>query len=148
MSFTNNRLLKELEKIKKDPVEGFELIDHTDITNWTGIIYGPPDTPYETGKFKINFRFDSDYPIKPPSVRFLNDIFHPNIYKDGKICVDILQSHEWSPAQNVRTIIQSLRSLFMDPNPSSPANSKAAQLYNSDRTEYINIVKEYISKMK
>jgi ubiquitin-conjugating enzyme E2 A len=147
MSFVINRLTKELDKLKKEPVEGFTLEEFSNIMIWQGTLEGPKDTPYENGKFKIQFTFDTDYPIKPPSVKFLQYIYHPNLYKDGKICVDILQSHEWSPAQNVRTIIHSLRSLFMDPNPSSPANREAAELYMKDKVAYVNKVKEFINKI-
>jgi ubiquitin-conjugating enzyme E2 A len=147
MSFVINRLTKELDKLKKEPVDGFTLEEFSNIMFWQGTLEGPKDTPYENGKFKIQFTFDSDYPIKPPSVKFLQYIYHPNLYKDGKICVDILQSHEWSPAQNVRTIIHSLRSLFMDPNPASPANREAAELYMKDKTAYAAKVKEFISKL-
>ena len=35
--------------------------------------------------------FNSDYPSRPSFVKFLTPIFHPNIYRDGTICVDILQ---------------------------------------------------------
>jgi len=147
MSFVINRLTKELDKLKKEPVDGFTLDDFSNIMLWQGTLEGPKDTPYENGKFKIQFTFDTDYPIKPPSVKFLQFIYHPNLYRDGKICVDILQSHEWSPAQNVRTIIHSLRSLFMDPNPSSPANREAAELYMKDKIAYADKVKEFISKI-
>jgi ubiquitin-conjugating enzyme E2 A len=147
MSFVINRLTKELDKLKKEPVDGFTLEEFSNIMLWQGTLEGPKDTPYENGKFKIQFTFDTDYPIKPPSVKFLQYIYHPNLYKDGKICVDILQSHEWSPAQNVRTIIHSLRSLFMDPNPSSPANREAAELYMKDKVAYTVRVKEFINKL-
>lgn len=146
MSFCTNRLSKELQKLKSEPVEGFTLLSYENLMLWQGELEGPVDTPYQSGKFKIQFTFDEEYPIRAPSVKFLNSIFHPNIYKDGKICVDILQSHEWSPAQNVRTIIHSLRSLLMDPNPSSPANREAAELYMKDKEAYTNKVKEYIKQ--
>ena len=146
MSFVINRLSKELDKLKKETVEGFTLEEFSNIMLWQGTLEGPKDTPYENGKFKIQFTFDTDYPIKPTSVKFLQYIYHPNLYKDGKICVDILQSQEWSPAQNVRTIIHSLRSLFMDPNPSSPANREAAELYMKDKVLYTARVKEYLNK--
>ena len=138
------RLNKELININKEPIEGFTLDDSSNILIWKGTLYGPKDTPYENGKFKIQITFTAEYPIKPPNVKFLQYIFHPNFYKDGQICVDILQNHEWSPSQNVSTIIYSLRSLFMDPNPSSPANREAAELYIKDNISYVAKVKENI----
>ena len=138
------RLTKELNNINKEPIEGFTLDDSSNIMIWKGTLDGPKDTPYENGKFKIQITFTAEYPIKPPNVKFLQYIFHPNFYKDGQICVDILQNHEWSPSQNVSTIIYSLRSLFMDPNPSSPANREAAELYIKDNIAYVTKVKENI----
>jgi ubiquitin-conjugating enzyme E2 A len=146
MSFAINRLTKELHKLKNEPVEGFVLTDTENMMCWKGILNGPNDTPYQEGKFKIQFTFDEDYPKCPPSVKFLQPIFHPNIYRDGKICVDILQSHEWSPVQTVRSIVLSLQSLFMDPNPASPANRDAAQLLMKSKDEYNTKVKEEIQK--
>jgi ubiquitin-conjugating enzyme E2 A len=133
------RLQLELNKIQKNPVEGFTLTKYDDLMYWEGIMDGPSDTPFETGKFKIRFKFENTYPFSPPSVQFLQPIFHPNIYRDGKICIDILQG-DWSPAQNVGSIIQSLRSLLMDPNPTSPANRDASTLYLENKDEYIKKV--------
>ena len=36
--------------------------------------------------------FSEEYPNKPPVVKFLSKMFHPNIYADGGICLDILQN--------------------------------------------------------
>jgi ubiquitin-conjugating enzyme E2 A len=146
MSFCTNRLTKELNKIQKEPIEGFTVTNVENIMIWQGELEGPINTPYENNKFKLQISFDEEYPIRAPSVKYLQFIFHPNIYKDGKICVDILQSSEWTPALNVRTIIQSLRSLFMDPNPSSPANREAAELYLQDIELFNNKVKEFMKK--
>lgn len=35
------------------------------------VIFGPDDTPWEGGTFKLLLEFSEDYPNKPPSVRFL-----------------------------------------------------------------------------
>ena len=79
--------------------------------------------------------FTEDYPNKPPAVRFLSHIFHPNVYGDGKICLDILQN-QWSPIYDIAAILTSIQSLLSDPNPASPANSEASNLFERDRREY------------
>lgn len=145
MSFAQNRLTKELSKLatEKDQLEGIIINKPSDIMILNATLYGPPNTPYENGKFDIVLKFDSDYPVKPPSVKFLTPMYHPNIYRDGKICIDILQN-EWSPSQNIRTILLSIMSLLMDPNPASPANRDAAILYNKNKTEYEEKVRDFI----
>lgn len=145
MSLATLRLTRELAKLKKDKLDGIEVTETDDIMHWYAKIMGPPETPFEGGVFKLEFKFHSDYPVKPPSVKFLTNMFHPNIYRDGKICVDILQS-EWTPAQNIRSILVSIRSLLMDPNPNSPANRDAAKLFVSNLEEYNNRVKKIINQ--
>ena len=144
------RLTRELNKLQSESskIDGITIDKPDDLMLWVAKINGPPDTMYEDGVFYIQLTFNSEYPIKPPSVKFLTPMFHPNIYRDGKICVDILQSHEWVPTQNVRTILISIMSLLMDPNPSSPANRVAADLYNKDKDLYEQKVKELITKSK
>ncbi len=46
---------------------------------WQAVIFGPDDTPWEGGTFKLVLEFTEDYPNKAPSVRFLTKMFHPNI---------------------------------------------------------------------
>jgi ubiquitin-conjugating enzyme E2 A len=142
--FATIRLTKELAKIQQEKVDGITIGNPENLMEWYAKISGPPDTPYEDGVFNIVLKFDDEYPVKAPFVKFLTPMYHPNIYRDGKICVDILQSHEWTPAQNIRTILVSIMSLLMDPNPSSPANREAAELYNKDKKAYEQKVREFI----
>jgi len=146
-SFATIRLTRELAKLQSDSdkLDGITIEKPNDLMIWFAKIKGPQDTPYEEGIFDMQLTFDTDYPVKPPSVKFLTPMFHPNIYRDGKICVDILQ-HEWSPAQNVRTILLSIMSLLMDPNPASPANREAAELHNKSKDEYNKHVRAFIKK--
>ena len=58
-----------------------------------------------------------------------------SVYADGSICLDILQNR-WSPTYDVSAILTSIQSLLDEPNPNSPANSLAAQLYQENRREY------------
>jgi ubiquitin-conjugating enzyme E2 A len=110
---------------------------------WQAIIFGPDDTPWEGGTFKLLMEFSEDYPNKPPAVKFLTTMFHPNIYADGKICLDILQN-QWSPIYDIAAVLTSIQSLLSDPNPASPANGEASQLYERDRREYNRKVREIV----
>ena len=115
-------------------------ISDDSIYEWEAMIFGPENTPWEEGMFELELKFTNDYPTKPPQIKFVTKIFHPNVYNDGNICLDILGS-QWSPIYDVSSILLSIQSLLTDPNPSSPANGEAARLYNEDRTEYYRKVK-------
>jgi ubiquitin-conjugating enzyme E2 A len=100
--------------------------------NWTAVMIGPKDTIWEEGTFKLTLKFTDEYPNKPPQINFTTKMFHPNIYNDGSICLDILKN-QWSPIYDVWAVLTSIRSLLSDPNPNSPANNEAAQLFTENR---------------
>ncbi|EGR28418.1 ubiquitin-conjugating enzyme, putative, partial [Ichthyophthirius multifiliis] len=138
------RLLRDFKKLQDDPPNGLTATPIEDnIMNWDAVIFGPEDTPWEGATFRLTLEFTEDYPNKPPVVKFRTKIFHPNVYNDGSICLDILQN-QWSPIYDVWAILTSIRSLLCDPNPNSPANGEAAKLYMEDRKEYIRRVKEIV----
>ncbi|KAK9064782.1 hypothetical protein SSX86_016164 [Deinandra increscens subsp. villosa] len=97
------------------------------------------------GTFKLTLQFSEDYPNKPPTVRFISRMFHPNIYADGSICLDILQN-QWSPIYDVAAILTSIQSLLCDPNPNSPANSEAARMFSEHKREYNRKVREIVEQ--
>jgi len=105
----------------------------------------PDDTPWEGGTFKLTLEFTEDYPNKPPKVVFVTKMFHPNIYANGQICLDILQN-QWSPIYDIAAILTSIQSLLTDPNPNSPANVEAAKLYQSNRREYDRKVMQFVEE--
>lgn len=156
----------ELKKISEEPVEGFKvrLVQEDNIFEWEVAIFGPPGTLYEGGYFKARMKFPSDYPYSPPSVRFMAEMLHPNIYATGDVCISILHppvddpqsgelpSERWNPTQNVRTILLSIISLLNEPNTSSPANVDASVMYRKWKEnkgkDYENIIRKQVQQSK
>ena len=130
------RLMRDFKRLQEDPPAGISgAPSDNDIMLWNTIIFGPSDTPFEDGTFKLIMNFTEEYPNRAPAVRFVSKMFHPNVYADGSICLDILQNR-WSPTYDVSAILTSIQSLLDEPNPNSPANSEAAKLYQENRREY------------
>ena len=68
------------------------------------------------------------YPMVPPKIRFLTKVFHPNVDKIGRICLDILKD-KWSPALQIRTVLLSLQALLSSPNPDDPLDPVVADMW-------------------
>ncbi|KAK7088793.1 hypothetical protein V1264_022667 [Littorina saxatilis] len=85
-------LRKQLAELVKGGSEGFSagLIDDDDVYKWEVVIYGPPDTLYEGGYFKAHLNFPKEYPNRPPKMKFVSDMWHPNIDQEGNVCISIL----------------------------------------------------------
>ena len=56
-------LMLEMKSLQEEPVEGFKitLVDEADLYNWEVAIFGPPNTHYEGGYFKVR----TDWRIPP-----------------------------------------------------------------------------------
>jgi len=141
------RLQSDLRSICTDPPEGCSAspTSDTNIYIWRASIFGPQDTPWEGGIFALRLTFSEDYPSTAPRIRFTSQMFHPNVYADGSLCLDIIQD-KWSPVHSISTILKSIQSLLTDPNVKSPANVEAAKLYVSNRTEYNRRVRRTVAR--
>eukprot|EP00170_Pyropia_yezoensis_P004117 contig_16994_g4128 len=131
------RLMSDLKAMMQEPPEGCSAspLSEENLFVWGATIFGPLESLWEGGVYALRLTFSEQYPEKPPRVRFTCQMFHPNVYSDGTLCLDIIQDR-WSPIFTVNTILTSIQSLLTDPNASSPANPEAAQLFNTDMDAY------------
>ncbi|KAK9843935.1 hypothetical protein WJX84_002492 [Apatococcus fuscideae] len=153
-------LKKQLKELTKRPVDGFSagLADDVNLFEWNVTIMGPPDTYYEGGFFNATLSFPKDYPQSPPTCRFTSEMWHPNVYTDGRVCISILHnpgddphgyenaSERWSPVQSVETIMISIISMLSSPNDESPANIDAAKQWRDDREGFKRKVARIVRK--
>jgi ubiquitin-protein ligase len=110
------------------------------------------------GIFHAQLTFPKDYPFSPPALQFTSSFWHPNVYKDGRVCISILHTpdptnpaeanHCWTPVQRVETILLSVISMLSDPNCSSPANVDASVEMRKHPAAYAARIKDCVEQSK
>ncbi|KAG6487228.1 hypothetical protein ZIOFF_055813 [Zingiber officinale] len=62
------RLMRDFKRLQQDPPAGISGAPHeNNIMLWNAVIFGPDDTPWDGGTFKLTLQFTEDYPNKPPT---------------------------------------------------------------------------------
>lgn len=130
------RLLNEFKSFQKNRSFGMYAVpDPTNIFNWKCQFY------HKGYFFSLTMKFTKDYPFNPPKIKFEEKVFHPNIYSDNSVCLDII-SMKWSPSLTIKDVLNGLKQLFDNPNPNSPANPDAGALYSKTMDKYQKEVKK------
>lgn len=119
---TTNRLIKDITQIYKNPLHDNGIYykhDDTNMLKGYAMIIGPKDTPYENGFYFFEFDFPYNYPQDPPVLTFkTNDgvtRFNPNLYRNGKVCLSILNTwtgEGWTSCQTITSILLALVTVF------------------------------------
>nr|P25868.1 RecName: Full=Ubiquitin-conjugating enzyme E2 7; AltName: Full=E2 ubiquitin-conjugating enzyme 7; AltName: Full=Ubiquitin carrier protein 7; AltName: Full=Ubiquitin-protein ligase 7 [Triticum aestivum] len=141
------------------PSMGFQLgfVDDSNVFEWQVTIIGPPETLYDGGYFNAIMSFPQNYPNSPPTVRFTSEMWHPNVYPDGRVCISIhppgddpngyeLASERWTPVHTVESIVLSIISMLSSPNDESPANIEAAKDWREKQDEFKKKVRRAVRK--
>ncbi|KAK8145847.1 E2 SUMO-conjugating protein ubc9 [Beauveria asiatica] len=151
MALCQTRLQQERKLWRKDHPFGFyarpvRTKDGVlDLKKWECGVPGKDKTIWEGGLFKLVVTFPDEYPIKPPKCRFTPPLFHPNVYPSGTVCLSILNEAEaWKATITVRQVLLGIQELLDDPNPESPAQSEAYNLFKRNRVEYEKRVRRVV----
>eukprot|EP01134_Creolimax_fragrantissima_P004474 CFRG4474T1 len=143
MAGLSRRIVKETQRLQQEPVPGISAVPQEQNARYFMVVMdGPPETPYANGKFKLELFLPDDYPMCPPKLRFLTKIYHPNIDKIGRVCLDILKD-KWSPALQIRTVLLSVQALLSAPNPDDPLANDVAVVWKEDEYKAIETAKEW-----
>ncbi|CAN7021113.1 unnamed protein product [Brassica rapa subsp. trilocularis] len=133
----------ETQRLLSEPAPGISASPSEENMRYFNVmILGPTQSPYEGGVFKLELFLPEEYPMAAPKVRFLTKIYHPNIDKLGRICLDILKD-KWSPALQIRTVLLSIQALLSAPNPDDPLSENIAKHWKSNEAEAVETAKEW-----
>ena len=91
-SWAIKRLMKDLKEIEENsiPTVGVTALPtEDDLFTWRGNLRGPEDTPYQGGVFHFEINFPTTYPAKPPKIKLMTALTHPNVFGTD-LCLDML----------------------------------------------------------
>lgn len=140
------RIAKELADIQNDsqsqvmvePVGGGD-----DLTQLKGSFPGPPGTPYEGGTYCVDIKIPTEYPFRPPVMRFDTKLWHPNVSSQtGAICLDTLGT-AWSPVLTIKSALLSLQSLLSTPEPKDPQDAEVATMLLRNPKDFERVAREW-----
>lgn len=131
------RITRDYETMTNNPNCDFKItLQGEKIDDWLVEFDGPSDTYYAGLHFRLRVTFpvlflicinyQDRYPFSPPNFQFLSKVYHPNVFSNGHICLDIIQPSTYSPAMVMDSLLTALVSLLSDPNLNSPANNSAS----------------------
>ena len=130
LSRSAGRVAKELARMNADPPHGIYMWMKDDQTNQLeAIIEGPEGSPYEKGEFRLDITIPDNYPHVPPVMKFKTRVYHPNIDKNGRICLDSLKPDPqgtWKPSLNLESVLTQIRILLSEPNKDDPLDMEIA----------------------
>jgi len=145
--FASKRLGKELQKMHDKLPPGIQLVRADDFQTWLMDIQVVDANPlYEGETYRLKFSFSPQYPIEAPEVTFVQDTehaipWHPHIYSNGIICLDLLDRSGWSPVHNVESVCVSLQSMLTsNTKKERPQGDDNFVRYNTQRPRDINFV--------
>ncbi|CAF1185039.1 unnamed protein product [Rotaria sordida] len=97
----------------------------------------PESEIFKEGAFQIEMKLTPNFPFDPPEVRFLTQIYHPNVAEDGKFCHELLvkeakYSSKVALVDAVKAVIQ-----YIDkPNLEHPMRANVGCEYVENRSEF------------
>ncbi|XP_036622223.1 ubiquitin-conjugating enzyme E2 N-like [Trichosurus vulpecula] len=136
------RIIKETQCFLAEPIPGIKSEpDESSACYFHVVVAGPQDSPFEGGAFKLELFLPEEYPMAAPKVHFMTKIYHPNVNKLGRMCLDILKD-KWSPAQ-ICTVLLSIQALLSAPNPDDPLANDAAKQWKTNEAQAIETTRAW-----
>ncbi|SJL07961.1 uncharacterized protein ARMOST_11319 [Armillaria ostoyae] len=149
------RIMRELKEIVRDPHTNIDVyVNESDISFFKLVLEVPKDTDncvYAGGTFLLTCDLPEFYPRDPPNIRFVTFILHPNISKQGKVCIAEL-GRLWSSDISLKDTLSLVYGLLLTPDLENPVEMQASLTYYEDGGSFAlhatNAVQKHASKTR
>jgi ubiquitin-protein ligase len=96
----------------------------------------------EGGTFILKLDFPTQYPFKPPKLKFLTKVYHPSVQlESGDVCQDVVG--QWGPTLNAKHCLSVIYSMLQSPESDHPLEEDIAQQLREKPKEFDKTAKKY-----
>ncbi|KAJ7230547.1 hypothetical protein GGX14DRAFT_583780 [Mycena pura] len=143
------RIMQEIKALVADPHPNIDVyVNDQDISFFKVILEAPnkdaEKCPYRGGCFLLTCDIPEGYPRDPPEIRFVTFIMHPNVSKQGKVCVAEL-GRLWSSDITLKEIFSLIYGLLLEPDLENPLEIQASLKYYDDDGTYALAVADAVT---
>lgn len=141
------RIMRELLAVIVDPHPQIDLyVNESDVSFFKLVMEAPKDgCPYKGGTFLLTCNLPQSYPRDPPEIRFATFILHPNVSKQGKVCIAQL-GRLWTSDITLKDIFDQVYGLLLEPDLDNPLEIQASLKYYDDDGTYALAVANAVTK--
>jgi len=119
------RILRDVNQAVSSKLDGIYYFPDDSMETGTALLVGKPGTPYHGGYYFFRITFPADYPFSPIQVTTLTQDgktrFNPNMYREGKVCLSILNTWhdgpQWSGVQTLESVLLVIMADVLTANP-------------------------------
>lgn len=121
---TLKRIISDITEIIKNPLHDNGIYyehDQCNVLKGYVLIIPQCDSPYQYGNYFFSIEFPTNYPYSPPKMKYLTNNgftrFHPNLYRNGKVCLSLLNTwkgDKWTSCNTLSSLLLQVTTLFTD----------------------------------
>ncbi|KAG6061363.1 hypothetical protein E4U32_003004 [Claviceps aff. humidiphila group G2b] len=147
---STKRIAKEYAECAKSPPPHLTLSlpNDSNLHTWHITYVSPPESPFHPGRYGLILTLPPEYPFKPPLLRFVTRIYHPNVTNDdqGNVCLAMLKPEAWKPSLKLKMVLEMIRQLMVEPQAGDPMEPDIAAEYREDRARWGERAQDMVRK--
>lgn len=136
--------LQELEDLQKELPKYLRNLcsEEDNVLVWHALLL-PERPPYNLKAFRLCISFPREYPFQPPTVKFTTRIYHPNVDRDGRVCLPIISKKNWKASTRTCQVLEALNMLVNQPEPGQPVRLELAEQLTQDPELFDQMAQEF-----